>query len=93
MPALKELTTKYGPAFTVLGVSLDTNAKAMSDYLAENRLPWPQIFEEGGLDSRPANQLGILTLPTMILVDQQGKVVNRNIAIADVEAEVKKLLR
>ena len=93
MPPLKELTAKYGPTFTVLGVSLDANAKAMRDFLAENRLPWPQIFEEGGLDSRPANQLGILTLPTMILVDQQGKVVNRNIAIADIEAEVKKLLR
>ena len=93
MPALKELMTKYGQSFTVLGVSLDTNAKDLNAYLAENRLPWPQIYEEGGLDSLPANQLGILTLPTMILVDQEGKVVNRNIAIADVEAEVKKLLK
>ena len=29
----------------------------------------------------------------MILVDQQGKVVSRNVAIADVESEVKKLIR
>ena len=29
----------------------------------------------------------------MILVDQQGTVVSRNIAIADVESEVKKLVR
>ena len=29
----------------------------------------------------------------MILVDQEGKVVNRNVPIADVEAEVKKLLK
>ena len=92
MPALKELMTKYGASFTVLGVSLDTNAKTLGSFLTENHLTWPQIFEEGGLDSRPANQLGILTLPTMILVDQQGKVVNRNIQMADVEGELKKLI-
>ena len=62
-------------------------------YLAENPLPWPQIYEEGGLDSPPANALGILTVPTMILVDQQGRVVNRNIQTADIEGELKKLIR
>ena len=93
MPALKELVSKYGDSFAVLGVSLDGNVRDLKAYLAENRLPWPQIFEEGGLDSRPANLLGIWTLPTMILVDQDGKVVSRNISIADVESELKKLVR
>ena len=93
MAVLKELSAKYDSSFTVLGVSLDANAKDLNRFLAENRLPWPQIFEEGGLDSRPANLLGILTLPTMILVDQQGRVVNRNIQTADIEGELKKLIR
>ena len=93
MAVLKELSAKYDSSFTVLGVSLDAKAKELNGFLAENRLPWPQIFEEGGLDSRPANLLGILTLPTMILVDQQGRVVNRNIQTADIEGELKKLIR
>jgi thiol-disulfide isomerase/thioredoxin len=93
MATLKELWNKYGRSFAVVGVSLDNNVKELNAYLAENPLPWPQIYEEGGLDSRPANLLGILTVPTMILIDQQGKVVSRNIAIADVEAEVKKLIK
>ena len=67
--------------------------KDLNAYLGENPLPWPQIFEPGGLDSRPANVFGILTVPTMILVDQQGKVINRGISAADVEAELKKLIR
>ena len=67
--------------------------KDLNAYLADNPLPWPQIFEPGGLDSRPANVLGILTVPTMILVDQQGKVVSRNIAAADLETELKRLIR
>ncbi len=92
MAVLKELSSKYDANFTVLGVNLNVNAKDLSTFLAENHLPWPQIFEEGGLDSRPANLLGILTLPTMILVDQQGRVVNRNIQTADIEGELKKLI-
>ena len=93
MPALKQLAAKYRGSFAVIGVSVDTNAKTLKGYLAENPLPWPQIFEEGGQDSRPANALGIITVPTMILVDAQGKVVNRNIQTAEIEAELKKLIR
>jgi thiol-disulfide isomerase/thioredoxin len=93
MPTLKELWNKYGRNFTIVGISLDNNPDKLKAYLAENPLPWPQIFEEGGLDSRPANMLGILTVPTMLLLDQQGKVVNRNISAADLETEIKKLIR
>lgn len=93
MPALKQLAVKYGNSFAVIGVSVDSDTKKLNAYLAENRLPWPQIFEEGGQESRPANALGIITVPTMILVDAQGKVVNRSIQTAELEAELKKLLR
>jgi hypothetical protein len=34
------------------------------------------------MDSRLATEYGIVSLPTMILVDPQGKVVNRNIRTA-----------
>ena len=50
-------------------------------------------FRRGGLDSRPANALGILTVPTMILVDQEGKVVKPAVSIVDLETELKKLIR
>jgi len=93
MAVLKELVGKYGRSLSIIGVNLDNSPKELAAYLAENRLPWPQIFEEGGLDSRPANQLGILTLPTMILVDKQGKVVNRNIQMAELDGALKKLIR
>jgi thiol-disulfide isomerase/thioredoxin len=93
MATLKELWNKYGRSFTLIGVNLDNDAKNLSAYLAENPLPWPQIREDGGLDSRPANALGILTVPTMILVDQQGKVVDRNVSIGDLESQLKKLVK
>ena len=91
MTVLKQLVDKYGRSFTVIGVSLDANAKDLRTFLADNPLPWEQIYEEGGQDSRPANALGIITVPTMILVDADGKVVNRSIQASEIESELKKL--
>jgi hypothetical protein len=62
-------------------------------YLTESKLPWPQVFEPGGLDSPPANQLGILTVPTLMLIDPQGKVIHKSIQATEVEAALKKILR
>ncbi len=94
MAALKELATRYSKSgFDIIGVNLDNSLEQMKTYLAQNRLPWPQIHEEGGLDSRPATEMGILTLPTMILVDRDGKVVDRNIHVADLDKELQRLIR
>lgn len=94
MPTLKDMLQKYGQSgFSIIGVNLDSSQREMAQYVQENRLAWPQIFEEGGLDSRPANELGILTLPTMILIGPDGKVVNRNIHVAELDKELKQLIR
>lgn len=94
MVVLKDLFEKHGPdSFAVIGVNLDNDSRAVASFLSENRLPWPQIHEEGGLDSRPALEQGILTLPTMILVDAEGKVVNRNVNASELAAELKKIIR
>lgn len=93
LATLKQLAGKYGPELVVLGISLDNDEKVVSAMVADRTLSWPQIHERGGMDSPPANQLGILTVPTMLLVDQDGKVVSRAIQAADVEPQVKRLLR
>ncbi len=94
MVMLKDLISRYGgDGFSVVGVNLDDRSQDMAAFLASNKLPWLQIHEEGGLDSRPANEMGILTLPTMILVDKKGQVVNRNVHVAELDKEVKNLMR
>ncbi len=92
MSMIKDLVARYSPHFGVIGVSLDHSVKDLAEYVKEQGLKWPQIHEDGGLDSRPANQLGILTVPTMILVDQQGRVVHRNIQASELDREVRRLL-
>lgn len=87
---IQDLMAKYGKSgFQAVGVSLDGNQADLTAFLKQNKLSWPQVWEPGGLDSRLANELGVLTLPTMILIDQKGNVVHRNIHIAELEKELR----
>jgi thiol-disulfide isomerase/thioredoxin len=91
LPELIKAYQKHrAQGFEVVGVCLDNERAALDEFLKETPLPWPQIFEPGGLEkNRLAAEYGIIALPTMILVDPQGKVVNRNIRTA---AELEKQL-
>ena len=94
MDKLKELYAKYGGRsgyFEIIGVCLDVSPDAMQTFLTENRYPWRQIHEPGGIDGRLANEMGVMTLPLMILVDQKGNVVDDSIFVAELEAELKRL--
>ncbi len=94
MAQLKELHSKYNRAgFELIGVNLDEQAATAADYLTKNRLPWAQLHEPGGLDSRLASEMGIMNLPTMILVDENGKVAHRGIHITELENDLEKRLQ
>ncbi len=93
MPLLKELRTKYKD-FEVVGVCLDNDPADMAAFLKQNDPRWPQLYEKGGLeDSRYATEMGIQIVPTMILVDKQGNVANRNIRSDELETELKRILK
>jgi thiol-disulfide isomerase/thioredoxin len=94
LPQLRELQAKYGKrGLTIVGVNLDSNRKTLDDFMAKNKLPWVQLYEDGGLDSRLANELGIPILPTMILVDKDGKVVNRGIHVSELDGVLSNQLK
>ncbi len=94
MTLLKQLQAKYAKqGFSLIGVNLDSDRATAASFLQSNSLPWYHLYEAGGLDSRLATELGILTLPTMILVDKTGKVLNRNIHAAELNEELGKRLR
>lgn len=94
LPELLKVYQKYrGKDFEVLGVNLDAERADLDAFLKDNPLPWPQVFEPGGIEkSRFASEFGIIALPTMVLVDAQGKVLNRSIRnAAELDRQLEKL--
>ncbi len=90
---IRSLAAKHGKAFQPIGISLDMATADAVQFARDNRLSWPQLYEEGGMDeSRLATELGVLTLPTMLLIDKQGRLVSYDLHGDDLDAELRKLL-
>ena len=93
LPQIQSLYQQYHQrGFEVVGVNLDATAAPVGPFVQSNRMVWPQIFEPGGLESRLAKNYGIISLPTMFLVNKSGEVVSRNIGVDQLKNEVPKLL-
>ena len=74
---LERIYKEYEPhGFALIAVSIDEK-KYIQDWkrvIREHRLPWPQYLDMGGQASR----LFVKLLPTMFLLDSQGKIVKRD---------------
>jgi thiol-disulfide isomerase/thioredoxin len=66
--------------------------KKLTDFTAENGMPWPQSFDGKGGGADIPKQFAVSAIPTMFLLDQEGKLVTTNANGEKLEAEVKRLL-
>ena len=80
LPNVKRAYELYkDKGFDVVGISLDTDREKLETFLAEQKLPWISVFEDGaGWDHPMATYYGVMAIPTVILVDKEGKVVSLN---------------
>ena len=92
--ALVEVYKKYGgQKMAIIGVCLDESKDKVAAYLKQHpELRWPQLFEPGGLESRLATQMGIVTAPLLVVVDAKGLGASPNVQLADLEDKLKELL-
>jgi tetratricopeptide (TPR) repeat protein len=89
---LKELIAKYGGTnLEVISINLDYDKNQLATYLSAKTLPWKHVYDEGGFDGRLANEMGVVTVPLILLVGPDGKVISSNIQAAEIEGELKKL--
>jgi len=94
LPQIQELYSKYhSQGFDVLGINLDATPDLAEAYTKQHKIEWAHIHEEGGLESAPARDFGVISLPTMFLVDQAGKVVNRSATVSDLKKALPDLVK
>ncbi|MFV0444158.1 MAG: thioredoxin-like domain-containing protein [Planctomycetaceae bacterium] len=94
LPQLLELYRQNrADGLEIVGVNLDSPGANVQKYIQDFKVPWQHIAEEGGLESRPAEEFGIITLPTMFLVDRQGRVVSSNASLDELKKQLPVLLK
>ena len=88
LPELAKLYARYNAkGFEVVSINLDNDKNELDAFLKANPQPWSQVFEPGGMENRLATDFGIISLPTMFLIDAEGKVSRRDLRTAS-EVEI-----
>jgi thiol-disulfide isomerase/thioredoxin len=90
---IKENYQKYhGKGFEVVGISLDQmNSQQLAAFVQKEAVPWT-ICRDADSPQRMAEYYGVSSIPNMILVGRDGKVVSLRVRGASLGSEVEKAL-
>ncbi len=92
---LQRLGAKFKDDLVIVGVNLDDSLEAAQDHLKKNsQFKWTQLYAPGGIaDSPLAVQLGVSTLPLVVLIDQEGKVVDTGLSAKELDRNIQRVLK
>jgi peroxiredoxin len=78
LPRLKELEAKYRDrGLAVVGVSLDDDLEELAAAVGEHEIPWPQVCDGETMESEPIKTYRIEGISAFVLIDPEGKIVQR----------------
>jgi thiol-disulfide isomerase/thioredoxin len=96
MPHIRQLYEKYhDKGFEVIGISLDELAarERVKQIIRQKNIPWPQRFEGKGFRADSfAKEYQVTSLPTVYLLDKEGKIVDTNARGERLEPLIKQML-
>lgn len=97
IPHLKELYQKYhADGFEILSVSIDQNNKAWKNAMLKENMPWQQVIDHyaAGMDSSELmSSLGIASVPFVLMLDKEAKVLMINPAKEEIDEQLKKIFK
>ena len=75
-----------------MGISLDNDRAALEKFLAKEQNPWITLYDGSWNDNSVATYYGVMGIPTVILVDKEGKVVSLRARGPELGKQLEKLL-
>lgn len=90
---LQKLQKTYGSKLAVVTLCLDGNIKDVRHRVDRDSIPWPVVCDGKMFHSPMATQLGISTVPAMIVADNSGRIVARDLEPEKVEQELERRLK
>ncbi len=93
MSQLRDLQAKFGNRLSLVGVNVDVDSADAQRVIQQNRYSWSHLYSKGGMESQLANQLGVVSVPMMIVVDATGKVVKTGVHSAELSGILNGLIK
>lgn len=101
LPELVALYRKHHPkGFEVIGISLDVQEQALRQFLVQQKLDWPQVWDNQGNAGAGQNPFSgpntiryqLSAIPATFLIDRDGKIVRFGASGRALEQAVPRLL-
>ena len=92
IPYIKEVYKKYkGKDFGIVGYSLDSEQKELEDVVKKENILWPNVFGENANQIKLDKIYAIRAIPRNFLIDPNGVIIQKNLRVEELEAELKKI--
>ncbi|MEO8589035.1 MAG: TlpA disulfide reductase family protein [Flavobacteriales bacterium] len=92
-PNVKRVYEKYhNKGFEILGVSLDRAQDAWVAAIQQDGLPWKHVSDLGYWNNAAAQEYGVSSIPFTVLVDREGKIIDKGLRSEQLEGKLAELL-
>ena len=79
MPTVKRAYELYkGKGLEIVGVSLDSNRQSWEGAVKSMGMTWIQLSDLRGWQCAPAGKYGIHSIPSCVLIGQDGRIIGKN---------------
>ncbi|PKL47275.1 MAG: hypothetical protein CVV42_13585 [Candidatus Riflebacteria bacterium HGW-Riflebacteria-2] len=79
--------------FEIVGISFDKERADLDKFVQENKMEWPHYFDGKHWENEVGPTYGIQSIPTMYLLDGEGKVITTELRDGKLEKELEKILK
>ena len=94
MPTVvKAYTDFHAKGLEVIGVSLDQDKDSWVDAVERLDMSWPQMSDLNGWDCKGAQLYNVRSIPSNVLIDQQGIIVAKDLRGEDLLNKLAELLK
>ncbi|MBQ7419107.1 MAG: AhpC/TSA family protein [Prevotella sp.] len=90
---LRRLQKKNPQTLALISICLDGDKRECRRRIDRDSLLWTQVYDGQMFQSPLINKLGLFMVPSMVVVNKQGKIIARDIEQNKVEEEIGKLLQ
>jgi peroxiredoxin len=79
IPELNELQARHeGSNLAILAISIDENREIVEDFMEENEMSFTVLYDDEGV----VENYGVYTIPTTLVIDARGNVVEHHMGYA-----------